>query len=112
MTLRLGVLGPGIDEAIDLVADELGEGLLTAGPAAGGLRWTGEADPERIRTLRRALAAREIPLTLERAPVGDAPRRGSLRRVPRRRGPAGGPAAGDVRPGTSAGGRVGGTSSE
>ena len=68
VTLRLGVLGPGIDEAIDLVADELGEGLLTAGPAAGGLRWTGEADPERIRTLRRALAAREIPLTLERAP--------------------------------------------
>jgi hypothetical protein len=35
---------------------------------SGGLRWTGETDPERIRALRRALAAREIPLTLERAP--------------------------------------------
>ncbi len=68
MTIRLGVLGEGIDEAIDLVAQELGEGLLAAGPASGGLRWTGETDPERIRALRRALAAREIPLTLERAP--------------------------------------------
>jgi FAD/FMN-containing dehydrogenase len=68
LTIRLGVLGEGIDEAIDLVAQELGEGLLTAGPVSGGLRWTGETDPERIRALRRALAAREIPLTLERAP--------------------------------------------
>ena len=68
LTVRLGVLGEGIDEAIDLVTQELGEGLLTAGPASGGLRWTGETDPERIRALRRALAAREIPLTLERAP--------------------------------------------
>ncbi len=68
VTLRLGVLGPGIDEAIDLVTQELGESLLAAGPAFGGLRWSGEADPERLRELRRAFAAREIPLTLERAP--------------------------------------------
>ncbi len=68
VTIRLGVLGPGIDEAIDLVAESFGEGLLAAAPAAGGLRWTGEADAERLRSLRRALAAREIPLTLERAP--------------------------------------------
>ncbi|MGH7629868.1 MAG: FAD-binding oxidoreductase [Gemmatimonadales bacterium] len=68
VTLRLGVLGPGIDEAIDLVVQKLGESLLAAGPAFGGLRWTGEADAQRLRELRRALAAREIPLTLERAP--------------------------------------------
>jgi glycolate oxidase FAD binding subunit len=68
VTLRLGVLGPGVDEAIDLVADALGEGLLAGGPAAGGLRWTGETDADRIRALRRALAAREIPLAVERAP--------------------------------------------
>jgi FAD/FMN-containing dehydrogenase len=68
VTLRLGVLGPGIDETLDLVTGELGEGLMTASPAGGGLRWTGETGPERIRTLRRALAGREIPLTLERAP--------------------------------------------
>ena len=68
VSLRLGVLGPGIDDAIDLVAETLGEGLLAAGPGNGGLRWTGESDPERIRRLRRSLAPREIPLTLERAP--------------------------------------------
>jgi FAD/FMN-containing dehydrogenase len=68
VSLRLGVLGPGIDDTIDLVAETLGEGLLAAGPGNGGLRWTGETDPERIRRLRRSLAPREIPLTLERAP--------------------------------------------
>ena len=68
VSLRLGVLGAGVDEAIDVVADTLGEGLLAAGPGGGGLRWTGDADPERIRRLRRTLAPREIPLTLERAP--------------------------------------------
>jgi FAD/FMN-containing dehydrogenase len=68
MTLRLGVLGPGIDDVLDLIGKEIGEGLSAAGPASGGLRWTGSADPDRIRALRRALAAREIPLTLERAP--------------------------------------------
>ncbi len=68
VTLRLGVLGEGVDEAIDLVTQELGEGLLSAGPASGGLRWTGETGAGRIRALRRGLARREIPLTLERAP--------------------------------------------
>ena len=32
------------------------------------IRWTGETTPERIRRLRGAAAAREIPVTLERAP--------------------------------------------
>jgi FAD/FMN-containing dehydrogenase len=68
ITLRFGVLGPGVDDVLDVIAKELGEGLSAAGPAGGGLRWTGTADPDRIRSLRRALAPREIPLTLERAP--------------------------------------------
>jgi hypothetical protein len=32
------------------------------------LRWTGEATAERLRTIRRTTAAREIPMTIERAP--------------------------------------------
>ena len=67
VTLRLGVLPDGIDETIDLVAHDLDEGLVSAG-GGGGLRWTGSATAERLRSLRRALAAREIPMTLERAP--------------------------------------------
>ena len=68
ITLRLGVLGDGIDEAIDLVAHDLDEGLVSAGTGQGMIRWTGDALVERIRALRRAAAAREIPVTLERAP--------------------------------------------
>jgi glycolate oxidase FAD binding subunit len=68
ITLRLGVLGDGIDEAIDLLAHDLDEGLVSAGAGQGMIRWTGDALVERIRALRRAAAAREIPVTLERAP--------------------------------------------
>ena len=68
VTFRLGVLGDGLDETLDLVARELGESLLSAGAASGMLRWTGTATPEKLRTLRRTTAAREIPMTLERAP--------------------------------------------
>ena len=32
------------------------------------IRWTGDAPVERLRAVRRAAAAREIPMTLERAP--------------------------------------------
>jgi hypothetical protein len=32
------------------------------------VRWAGEAAPDRLRWLRRALAGLEVPLTLERAP--------------------------------------------
>lgn len=68
-TLRLGVLQDGLDDAIDLLADALDEGLVAAGVgASGGLRWSGEAGPDQINALRRTLAPREIPLTLERAP--------------------------------------------
>ncbi len=71
ITLRLGVLQDGLDDALDLVAGMLDEGLVAAGAgAAAGLRWSGEAQAETLRTLRRHAAAREIPMTLERAPWG------------------------------------------
>src|SRR5919112_1207256 len=68
ITLRLGVLGDGVDEAIDLLAHDLDEGLVSAGAGLGMIRWTGDAPIEQLRSLRRAAAAREIPMTLERAP--------------------------------------------
>ena len=68
LTLRLGVLGGGIDDTLDVLAHDLDEGLVSAGPGAGLIRWTGDAPVERLRALRRTAAAREIPMTLERAP--------------------------------------------
>ena len=67
ITVRFGVLGDGLDELLDLVTRDLSEGLVSAS-AGGGLRWSGLATAERLRTLRRLLAEREIPMTLERAP--------------------------------------------
>jgi glycolate oxidase FAD binding subunit len=68
VTIRLGVLAAGIDDAIDLVVARLGEGLLSAGPASGMLRWSGETTAAALRDLRLELAGREIPMTIERAP--------------------------------------------
>jgi len=68
ITLRLGVLADGVDEAIDLLAHDLDEGLVSAGAGRGLIRWTGDAPLEKLRALRRASASREIPMTLERAP--------------------------------------------
>ena len=68
ITFRLGVLPDGLDETLDLVTHDLEEGLIAAGAGGGGMRWTGSAAPERLRAIRRATAAREIPMTLERAP--------------------------------------------
>ncbi len=68
ITFRLGVLGDGVDETIDLLAHDLDENLVSAGAGAGMIRWTGDAPVERLRAVRRAAAAREIPMTLERAP--------------------------------------------
>ena len=70
VTLRLGVLGDGVDDAIDLLAHDLDEGLVSAGAGSGMIRWTGSAPLERLRAVRRAGATREIPMTLERAPWG------------------------------------------
>ena len=69
VSLRLGALQDGLDDTLDLVAGVLDEGLLTAGAgSAGGIRWSGEAGVAALRSLRRTTAAREIPMTLERAP--------------------------------------------
>ena len=68
VTLRLGALSDGLDETIDLLRDRLDDGLVSAGAGSGSIRWIGDAKPERVRLLRRQLADREIPLTLERAP--------------------------------------------
>ncbi len=70
VTLRLGVLPAGLDDVLDLLQGELDLGLVSAGAGSGSLRWSGEAPVERLRALRRLCAAREIPLTLERAPWG------------------------------------------
>lgn len=68
VTIRLGALLDSVDDTIDLVLDTLGESMLSAGLGTGALRWAGEADADVLRDLRRRAAAREIPLTLERAP--------------------------------------------
>jgi len=68
VSIRLGVLPESLDETIDLVVNRLGEGMLSAGATVGGLRWSGVADTESLRTLQGELALREIPLTIERAP--------------------------------------------
>lgn len=68
VALRFGVLPDGLDDTLDLLHQRLGLGLVMAGAAEGGLRWCGEADVPTMRELRQLLAAREIPVTLERAP--------------------------------------------
>jgi glycolate oxidase FAD binding subunit len=68
VTLRVGALPDGLDETIDLVADQLDEGLVSAGAIGGGLRWAGNAVADRLRALRGRAVGRELPLTLERGP--------------------------------------------
>lgn len=68
VTLRLGVLPDGVEEMLDVVTRDLDEGRVSASAAAGGLRWAGEISAERLRALRRMLAAQEVPMTVERAP--------------------------------------------
>ncbi|MEP6473451.1 MAG: FAD-binding oxidoreductase [Gemmatimonadota bacterium] len=68
VTIRLGSVLDGLDELLDLLHQQIGEGLVSAGAGSGSVRWSGTAGADRIRELRRLTAAREIPLTLERAP--------------------------------------------
>lgn len=68
ITFRLGTLPDGLDQALDLLGEVLDEGLVTAGATTGQVRWSGEAAAPLIRRVRAVAAAREVPLTLERAP--------------------------------------------
>jgi FAD/FMN-containing dehydrogenase len=68
ITVRLGVLFDGMDDALDLVREHFDEGLVSAGLGSGSVRWTGDVSAERLVALRRIAATREIPVTLERAP--------------------------------------------
>jgi glycolate oxidase FAD binding subunit len=68
VSLRFGVLADGVDELLDLLEERLDLGLVSGGSGRGGLRWTGDATAASIVALRRTLAAREIPVTLERGP--------------------------------------------
>jgi glycolate oxidase FAD binding subunit len=68
VTLRLGGLPDATDDLLDTLQHQLGDEWISASPALGAIRWSGEATAERLRHLRKTLAAREVPLTLERAP--------------------------------------------
>jgi glycolate oxidase FAD binding subunit len=69
ITLRVGGLPEGADELLDQLQHQIGDEWISASPGVGTIRWSGDAPtPERLRHLRRMLAEREVPLTLERAP--------------------------------------------
>lgn len=68
VTLRLGGLPDSTDDLLDLLQHQLGDEWISAAPALGAVRWSGETSAEHLRRLRRTLAALEVPLTLERAP--------------------------------------------
>jgi glycolate oxidase FAD binding subunit len=68
VSIRLGVFADSLDEILDLLEQRLGRGIVSAGAGRGTLRWSGAANPTDLQELRRILAAREIPLTLERGP--------------------------------------------
>jgi hypothetical protein len=68
VSIRLGVFADSLDETLDLLVERLGEGMVSAGAGRGMVRWSGSTGPTELRELRRTLAAREVPLTLERGP--------------------------------------------
>ena len=68
VTFRIGGVPSASDELLDLLQHQLGDEWISASPAAGAIRWTGDATIDRLQRLRRTLAGLEVPLTLERAP--------------------------------------------
>lgn len=68
VSIRLATVMDGVEDALDLVTESLGEGILSAGVGTGALRWAGDPDAATLLALRRRAAEREIPLTLERGP--------------------------------------------
>jgi glycolate oxidase FAD binding subunit len=68
VTFRTGGVPAASDELLDLLQHQLGDEWISASPAAGAIRWSGDTTVDRLQRLRRTLAALEVPLTLERAP--------------------------------------------
>ena len=68
VTFRIGGVPAASDELLDLLQHQIGDEWVSATPAAGAIRWSGDATVDRLQRLRRTLAALEVPLTLERAP--------------------------------------------
>src|SRR6059036_2052466 len=66
VTFRVGGLPDSSDDLLDLIQHQVGDEWVSASPGAGTLRWTGETTVDRLRRLRRTLAAQEVPLTVER----------------------------------------------
>lgn len=66
VTIRVGGLPDATEDLLDLLAHQLGDEWISASPGLGTIRWSGDATADRLRHLRRTLAAREVPLTLER----------------------------------------------
>jgi len=67
-TFRLGCLTSGIESTLQLLGTTAGAGATFVGMGTGQVRWSGEINPSQLAGLRRELAAREVPLTIERAP--------------------------------------------
>ncbi len=70
VSFRIGGLPDSSEDLLDLIQHQVGDEWVSASPGVGTLRWAGDTTIERLRRLRRALAALEVPLTLERAPWG------------------------------------------
>jgi glycolate oxidase FAD binding subunit len=68
VTFRIGSVPTASDELLDLLQHQVGDEWVSASPAAGVIRWSGETSVDRLHRLRRTLAGLEAPLTLERAP--------------------------------------------
>ncbi|HUL50288.1 MAG TPA: FAD-binding oxidoreductase [Gemmatimonadales bacterium] len=68
VSFRVGGLPDSSEDLLDLIQHQVGDEWVSASPGVGTLRWAGDTTVERLRRLRRALAALEVPLTLERAP--------------------------------------------
>jgi glycolate oxidase FAD binding subunit len=68
VTFRIGGVPAASDELLDLLQHQVGDEWISAAPAAGAIRWSGDTTVDRLQRLRRTLAALEVPLTLERAP--------------------------------------------
>ncbi|MGE5803859.1 MAG: FAD-binding oxidoreductase [Gemmatimonadota bacterium] len=68
VTIRVGGVPATSDELLDLLQHQLGDEWISASPAAGAIRWTGDTSIDRLQRLRRTLAGMEVPMTLERAP--------------------------------------------